>query len=242
MLQEESTVQPADMVITYIKKLMLRGELAAGMRLPAERKLAEDLGVSRTHVRSALQKLEFYGLISTLPQSGSVVSDLHAPTLDTLISDVMSINHYDFMSLVETRLMLERESVRLASLRATNCDIDRLWLAHQDYIDHMHTDTRIDKDLFFHRLIAQTSGNKVIKSMLLIITPDIMHHYQVENFCNTPSPNVIEEHRKLIEAIEARDPVRAESMMRMHLDDLYTYAVSTLEKQHDNARGFAEVP
>ena len=80
-----------DIVISKIKELINSGILKPGDRLPAERKLALDFGVGRTHVREALHKLEFYGIIKTLPQSGSVIVGLDITTLDGLISDVLKI-------------------------------------------------------------------------------------------------------------------------------------------------------
>lgn len=220
---------PTDVVIGHIKELMQSGVLEAGSRLPSERKLAEVLGVGRTHVRTALQKLEFYGIIHTLPQSGSVVAEMRMQALDSLISEVMSINEYDFFSLVETRIVLETEGISLASQRADAADMDRIWRAHYDYIEHFEDDMRVDKDLYFHRVIAQASHNEVLKSMLLIITPDIMHHYQAQNFCATPQATVIDEHRRMIEAIESHDAAKAGAVMRIHLDDLYTFAKGGLK-------------
>jgi GntR family transcriptional repressor for pyruvate dehydrogenase complex len=61
-------VTSVDQVISKIKNLIGSGVLKPGDRLPAERKMAADFGFGRTHIREALHKLEFYGIIKTLPQ------------------------------------------------------------------------------------------------------------------------------------------------------------------------------
>ena len=72
-LTDQSLETPTDKVISKIKELIISGVLKPGDKLPAERKMAIEFGFGRTHVREALHKLEFYGIIKTLPQSGSVV-------------------------------------------------------------------------------------------------------------------------------------------------------------------------
>jgi len=102
---------PVDLIIRQIRDLILSGQLASGDRLPAERKLAERFGVSRNHVRDALQKLEFYGILKTLPQSGTIVAGMGISALEGLFTDVLQLENSDFYSLVETRVMLELQIV-----------------------------------------------------------------------------------------------------------------------------------
>jgi len=88
-LKDAVLISPTDKVISKVKELIISGVLKPGDKLPAERKMAVDFGFGRTHVREALHKLEFYGIIKTLPQSGSVINGLDINTLDGLISDVL---------------------------------------------------------------------------------------------------------------------------------------------------------
>ncbi|HCV16019.1 MAG TPA: GntR family transcriptional regulator [Rikenellaceae bacterium] len=224
--KENSTVK----VLKFIYDLINDGKLKPGSKLPAERKLAEELQVGRTHIRNAYAELEFYGIVKTYPQSGSMVAAIHHNALQGLISDIMSIENYDFLSLVETRLILEMEAARLACERADKKDIEALKFAHQDYIDNFQTPHRVEKDMIFHRVIAQASRNDVIKSMLLIITPDILSHYVKKDFCSTPLPTDKHEHQIIIDAIESRSSSKAVAAMRLHLDRLYTFAKNKKEE------------
>ena len=87
---------PSDIIIKQIRSLIESGQLKAGDRLPSERKLAERFGVSRAHVRTAIQKLEFYGILNTLPQSGTVVAGIGLTALVGLITDVLQLEKSDF--------------------------------------------------------------------------------------------------------------------------------------------------
>ena len=68
--------KPVDKIINQIRTLIISGELKPGDKLPPERRLAEKFGVSRGPVREAIQKLEFYGILKTQPQSGTLVAGI----------------------------------------------------------------------------------------------------------------------------------------------------------------------
>ena len=98
--------KPGDKIIKQIQELISSGQLKPGDKLPSERMLSEKFGVGRTYVRDAIRKLEFYGILKTLPQSGTVVAGLGITALEGLISDVLQLQGNDFHSLIETRVLL----------------------------------------------------------------------------------------------------------------------------------------
>ena len=110
---------PVDIIIRQIRDLIASGQLKPGDRLPSERLLSERLGVGRTQLRDALRKMEFYGILKTRPQSGTVVAGLGLPALQSLITDMLQLQGNDFKSLVESRIILERNIVQLAALNRT---------------------------------------------------------------------------------------------------------------------------
>ena len=73
---------PVDLIISQINNLIKSGALKPGDRLPSERKLAEHLGVTRTQVRDAINKLQFYGIVRVNPQSGTVVNGIGITALE----------------------------------------------------------------------------------------------------------------------------------------------------------------
>jgi GntR family transcriptional repressor for pyruvate dehydrogenase complex len=228
-LKNRTVDSPSDKVISKVKELINSGVLKPGDRLPAERKMAMDFGFGRTQVREALHKLEFYGIIKTLPQSGSVINGLDINTLDGLISDVLNLQNYDFYSLVETRLVLEVNAIRLCAERWTEKDMEMLDKAHEDYVKYYDTPDRVHLDFAFHRAIAEASHNPVFKAMLLIVIPDIMTIYQRERIC-APNVAVVDEHKMMLDAIKKRDGELAAKVMLQHLQGVVDFAKQRLKE------------
>lgn len=224
---------PADQVIAKIKEMIQTGVLKPGDRLPAERKMAADFGFGRTQIREALHKLEFYGIIKTLPQSGSVITSLGITAIDGLISDVLNLQGYDFYSLVETRIVLEVNSIRMCAERRTEDDLIAIEAAHRNFLKYWDTDERVSYDFAFHRAIAEASHNPVFKALMLLITPDIMHIYNKERIC-APSTKVVEEHVHMVEAIRNQKPDVAAELMARHMDGVLEFAKSKLEQHKEN--------
>ncbi|MDR1226329.1 MAG: GntR family transcriptional regulator [Prevotellaceae bacterium] len=96
-LQEVVVESPVDVITRQIQSLIADKRLQPGDKLPSERKLAERFGVGRTYVRDAIRKLEFYGVLRTHPQSGTVVSSLTYDDLKRIVNELLeahkSLNH-----------------------------------------------------------------------------------------------------------------------------------------------------
>mgnify|MGYP002283134132 CR=1 FL=1 len=93
-----------------------------GDKLPSERMMSEKFETSRSNVREAIQKLEFYGLLKSIPQSGTFVANIGVIALNGMIDDILRLEDPDFKSLVETRILLELKTSKLAAiLGVTHC-------------------------------------------------------------------------------------------------------------------------
>lgn len=217
-----SIESPVDIIIKQIKNLISSGEIQPGAKLPPERKLAEKFGVGRSYVREAIKKLEFYGIVRTVPQSGTKVAGLGIAALEGLIADVLVMHEDDFSSLVETRYILETQSVRLAAQRRNDNHLRVLKQAFIDYEKEVHAgNSALDQDLMFHLKIAEASQNDVLKSLMLLITPDVLKNYSNKNVCADGKANkALEEHRTILETIIAQDADKAEATMKLHLKDI----------------------
>jgi GntR family transcriptional repressor for pyruvate dehydrogenase complex len=222
-MREQFVERPTDIVISKLKEMIASGVLKPGDKLPAERKMAADFSVGRTQIREALHKLEFYGIVKTLPQSGSVINGLDINTLDGLISDVLDLQQYDFFSLVETRFVLEVNAIRLCAERRNEQDLEKLEKAQANFIKYYETPDRVGHDFAFHRAIAEGCHNPVFKAMLLIVIPDIMTIYQRDRICG-PNTAVVEEHAQMLEAIRNRDGELAAKIMTKHLQGVVEFA------------------
>jgi GntR family transcriptional repressor for pyruvate dehydrogenase complex len=220
---------PSDKVIKQIRDLIASGDLKPGDRLPAERSLAEKMGVSRAHLRIAIQKLEFYGILKTLPQSGTIVAGIGLVALEGLITDVLDFEESDFTSLVETRVILETSAAKLAAERRTEEDITELKKAIDAYEKKLKdNEIAVEEDLMFHLKIAEASKNSVLKSLMLIITPDIVDNNIKYNVCNEQTEfKAFREHQQILKCIIDQDGEAASLMMQEHLKDVLEFSIST---------------
>ncbi|MEQ8357928.1 MAG: FadR/GntR family transcriptional regulator [Cytophagales bacterium] len=220
-----------DKIIGQIRDLISSGQLKPGDRLPSERKLCEKLHVGRTHLRDAIQKLEFYGILKTMPQSGTFVAGLGLPALEGLISEMLQLESNDFRSLVETRVILETNTAQLAALNRSEKDIaeiEQAINAHAAKIE-LNQDA-VEEDLLIHTKIAEASNNSVLKSLMLIITPDIMKYFKKHDVCNQKRAEIaIKEHYDLLHFIKEKNPVKAGETINEHLKEISDY-VKTLKK------------
>jgi GntR family transcriptional repressor for pyruvate dehydrogenase complex len=210
---------PSEIIIQQIMELISSGVLRTGDRLPAERALAERFRVGRGHIREAIKKLEFYGILKTIPQSGTVVTSLGGKALEGLISNVLHLEKEDFQSLMETRALLEIQAARLAAARATDAEIVDLAKIHEEFCSQARSGASgLEEDLRFHLRIADCARNSVLRSLINLLTPDIVtlskHH-------ETPQDGrfvvALQEHEAVLEGIRARDPDRAAAAMEEHI-------------------------
>lgn len=224
--QEIVIETPVDKIIRQIRSLITSGQLEPGDRLPPERKLAERLGVGRTHVRDAIRKLEFYGILKTLPQSGTIVAGIGIAALEGLITDVLRLENSDFASLVETRVMLETNAASLAALRRTPEDIINIQKASEAYAEKVENGKQaIEEDLMFHLKVAEASKNSVLKSLMLIIIPDLISSFIKLDICKDDHfTKVLDEHQKILKHIINQEPELASKAMRQHLSEIIEYS------------------
>ncbi len=212
--------KPADEIIAQIRKLISDGVLAPGDKLPSERELAERLGVGRGQLREAIKKLEFYGILKTVPQSGTVVASLGVKALEGLIANILDLDKDDYRALLETRVILEVNAARLAAERATDQEIADLGdlFVEMQRLDKENL-PNIEEDHLFHLKVAECSKNALLRSLIGLITPDIISVSNKKNTCRDGrTHNAIAEHGEILAAIIGHDPDRAESAMSFHME------------------------
>lgn len=220
---------PIDIIIKQVRTQITNGQLKPGDRLPSERQLSEKFGVGRTLVREAIKKMEAYGILYSIPQSGTFISDIDSSVLVDLISDIYKIYNIDFFSLVETREMLELNSARLCAIRRTDNDLKQIEEAVLKYEEAvLHGVDTVEPDLAIHRAIVSGTQNKILKSLLLSIIPDIITTYHEYKMCSTSleTDRATREHKALYLAIKAGDAIEAEKIMSRHLENVMRYANS----------------
>ena len=212
-------------IISKIRDLMNHKNLETGDKLPAERILAEKFGVSRSNLREAIQKLEFYGILKSKPQSGTFVADIGQVAMNGMMEDILRLEDPDFKSLVETRILLELKTVRLAAQRRTAKDLKQMKEALEAYSVKVNNgEDAVEEDLLFHLAIAKASGNSTMNTFMLIITPEIITNFEKYHVCDKGLAfRGIEEHQEIYDAIESQDSQLAKEKMKVHFKMLYQY-------------------
>jgi len=231
--QEIVVESPVDVIISQIRRLITTRQLNPGDKLPSERKLAERFGVGRAQVRDAIAKLEFYGILKTMPQSGTVVAGIGIIALEGLITDVLKLEENDFSALVETRVLLEIQATRMAAERRTINDITNIKKALDAYEKKIREGVpAVEEDLLFHLAIAEAGKNTVLKSLMMIITPDIVKNFTKLDVCKDGRfYRSLEEHKIILEHIVKKEPELAAKAMKEHLTDVIDYSKTLKENR-----------
>lgn len=212
-------------IIAKLRDLIEYKNLEPGDKLPSERMLSDKFGVSRSNIREAIQKLEFYGILYSKPQSGTFIADIGRVAMSGMMEDILTLEEPDFKSLVETRILLELKTVRLAALRRTDEDLEALRSALDAYKSKvLNKEDAVEEDLLFHLAIAKASKNSSMNTFMLVITPEIITNFEKYHVCDSNQSFVgIQEHEEIYNAIKGQDPKRAKEMMKVHFKVLYQY-------------------
>ena len=224
---ENNSVQQG--IISKLRDYIEYKNLEPGDKLPSERMLSERFEVSRSNIREAIQKLEFYGILKSRPQSGTFIANIGRVAMSGMLDDILRLEDPSFKSLVETRILLELKTVRLASLRRTEEDLEKMEAALDAYKKKVLNDEKaVEEDLLFHLAIAKASKNSTMNTFMLIITPEIITNFEKYHVCDSNlSRQGIQEHQDIFDAIRDQDPQRAKEKMKTHFKVLYQYCYNT---------------
>jgi GntR family transcriptional repressor for pyruvate dehydrogenase complex len=210
----------SDQIIQNIIAMIANGELKPGDKLPPEPQLMDQFGVGRSSIREAIGALELIGLITVRPGHGTHITASPDRVQSTSIGlSLMAIGHDKLRELVEARVELEQIIVRLAAERATKEDLTELKAQHKKLTDAVKSGRKlIYADLGFHTALAKASHNSVLMRFLNELRQPMRHWMEQKAKYDWGYDQVIEQHQTILNALEAHDPVTAQSAMRMHLE------------------------
>lgn len=215
----------ADSVASELEKRILEGSLKSGDRLPAERLLALDLGVSRPSLREAMQKLVSRGLLTTRHGGGTYVTDrLDAHFVDPW-QDMLKGNPLLHRDLLEVRQMLESQAASLAADRATDADISRLDEAYATLENSYERDDLsacIDADVAFHQAVAEATHNVLIGHLTASLMR-VIHGHVSNNLVHLHArpqrwSQLRAQHRAIWQAIREHKPQEAALAASEHIE------------------------
>lgn len=207
-----------DVVFQTLRQAILRGELEPGERL-MEIHLANRLGVSRTPIREAIRKLELEGLVLMIPRRGAEVAE---------------ITEKNLRDVLEVRCALEELAVQLACDRIDEDGIQNLREAAERFREVLDSDdiTKIaEADVEFHDVIFAATDNRRLIQLLNNLREQ-MYRYRIEYLKKKECyPQLLDEHKAIIEAIAGRDKDMATRITGQHINNQVDTVVGTLRQK-----------
>ena len=205
-----------------MRELIAADGLGPGDQLPTERELAQRLGISRVPIREAIRTLAALGIVEVRGRQGMFVSSRAIDASFDELTAVLLRRHAAFDELFAVRRLLEPASAQWAAARATPGEVAELraivdameQAAHADPPD---LETYLERDAALHLRVAEASGNGVLARILAAIQD--LHREQIETTSRSRGRlnQAVSDHRRIIAAIAARDPIGAHDAMLDHL-------------------------
>lgn len=193
-----------DIVFRNLRTAILRGDFQPGERL-MENQLADKMGVSRTPIREAIRKLELEGLVVMVPRKGA---------------EVANITEKDIRDVLEVRATLEGLAIKLACENMQTDDIRHLTQVNDEFIKAVKAkkaDDVIERDIAFHDVIFEASGNEKLIQILNNLREQI-YRYRTEYIYHIADHNqLVKEHLQIVEALKNKKPELATDLAIAHV-------------------------
>jgi DNA-binding FadR family transcriptional regulator len=211
----------ADEIAATLRQRAASGEWGDDLRLPAERDLAAELGVSRNTVRLALQRLEEAGALVRQVGRGTFLTSEESPTLAAIVKRMEGASPADVM---ETRLLIEPSAAAYAATNASFSELQRVRDAHEHALESTDVRTFEEWDAEFHRRIFACCGNSLLKDINDLIgivrTQPLWFNMKARTFSEESLKRNCSEHGVILEQLLTRDPQGAQDSMMDHLQSV----------------------
>jgi GntR family transcriptional repressor for pyruvate dehydrogenase complex len=211
-----------EQIVQQIEEQIVQGVLKPGDQLPAERDLAQRFGVSRTAVREAVKALREKGLVEAFSGRGTFITDGTTEAVRQSLDLMVKIGQPDgFTHLAEVRSILEPEIAALAATRIQDSELATM----REAVGIMDgagkdPDAYIEADLDFHLALAESAANPLILSLLDSIV-GLLREQRLRIFSVPGGPQRGQvHHKRILDAVERRDPEEARRAMRAHLEQV----------------------
>ena len=209
-------------VVDHLRELLASGQFGPGDRLPAERDLAERLGVGRNSIREALRELQSLGLVESRRGAGTVVRAADPATLMAPFQAVISLSQAAVDDVMEFRLAFEPEVAALAAIHAEEEDIIDLSTALRRFNWAVESSAHpLDADIAFHEVVARCTKNPLVIAVQHALAQLFAElRTRLSDASYEPDDRAPRGHQALFGAIVAGDPDAARDVMRRHLEEV----------------------
>jgi len=223
LFKEVQVDKIADKIVDQLENLIKEGQLAPGNKLPSERQLIDMLGVGRSSLKEALNKLEVMGYVEIKTRKGIYVKSIDSTLQLDPMRRIIQKDKNSIVQLYEIRSDIEQASAYAAAMQRNERDLEKIHTCFQDFESPkglLHFNW--DRDLAFHSSIARASHNFFRIHVIMNIF-DLSKEFIkpiMEGFANTQEKvsTIFRQHVSIFEAIESKRADDAEETMKEHLD------------------------
>src|SRR4051812_10766182 len=205
-----------EQVVTQIQAWIAENRVGVGDRLPPERELAARLGGSRATVSQALVAMEVAGMVSVRHGDGVILME---PAGSTKMISALRQHAQQIPEIIEAREALETKLAALAAVRRTEQDLRAI----DDALDVMERDIEaggrgVEGDELFHAAVTAAGHSRLLAKLMIEIS-DLVRETRIESLGQPDRPiNSLHGHRKVADAIRARNADAAVEAMRAHIE------------------------
>src|SRR3989441_4879639 len=222
-----------EQIVQQVEESVRKGVLKTGDKLPAEREMAEQFGVSRTAVREAVKALREKGLVEAYSGRGTFVTDGTSQAIRQSLDLMIKIGQPDGSThLAELRAILEPEIAALAATRVEEQHVATMRdaVAVMDRARH-DPDAYIEADLDFHLALAEAAANPLILSLIDSIV-GLLREQRMRIFKVPGGPERGQvHHKRILDAMERRDAEKAREAMKAHLEQVRQDSLASSDRR-----------
>ncbi len=229
-------------VVQQIEKLILRGILQPGERLPSERELSEKLGVSRPSLREAISELQTRGLVASRPNAGIFVADVLGSAFSPALIALFSAHEEAVFDYVSFRRDMEGLAAERAARLGSDTDlkvIDAIFTKMQAAHQKRDPSDEAELDANFHMSIIEASHNvvmlHVMRSMYDLLRGGVFYNRQMMFKNRMTRDNLLDQHRAINTAVQARDPQAARAAVEAHMNYVETAMADQIKANRNEA-------
>jgi len=210
-----------EVVVENIVESVKKGQIKCGEKIPSEKELAKEYGVSRMAIREALSALESAGVIEVKHGLGIFVKDINEEIMNPITQSLLTEKE-SLLNILELRIGLETEGAYLAAMRASEEQLQKLESALRLMKEEIaRGGTAAIEDFEFHSILIEATGNpiyiKVFETIANIFYEGLKTSHNIIKSRLGPRLVIGEEHQIILDHIKSKQPEKARQSMREHL-------------------------
>lgn len=195
----------SELALEYIEKKIFTREWRPGDKISSEKILEEEIGVSRSSIRSAVEKLVALNMLEKKPGDGTYVNKIDSESLLNTFLPLIAFSETSYYEILQCRMQLDILAIDLFIDNMVSKDLKDLKNLHMGMIDSVNDRERfIELDMEFHKTIAKGSGNKTLYLMSNILY-SILKEFSRDQYSEIPLEEKCLHHEKLFKAIETKN-------------------------------------